>query len=1175
MIENTTNLSISPSQDVLSEGHDYVNISCNSAEIGFGFFNITNLTISSVVFHMCGGHPSSKVVKYVNETDQFLYYDSSVIMALFFSHCYNIKLHNTSTSLDLNLSHEPRVRQLQFVGVNLCGDSEIKTTIPDDTSEEGGNNSMAFFVYFTDTAILTPTLLCKLKITVSINGLTSSDHDWLWYYARLTMSDRVKLDYFSDLTVFLTQSFLVFVDLKLKPMHTPRDKSGLSTRAKVVFVNSDTVSQVNLQGYEQTNQLCSDNSETSMPISLYVLFYETSDFISSVTDILHPMRIHDTAFKDYQADDDVLVVQKFTGKLSHQVSLHNVSWCNNNNALPVQLLAQNLANSSLAPGELYLNMNNTFAHGNFFYLHHDTFLTSKCVMCFSHIKQISMTGTNYFAENGGGTVIKLVASELAVSGNLTIMDGHAYQGGGISMDLLSTLALEEPLVAGFYNNIADQGSAIYSSNDQYRYTGMSAIQIRPDKKYSLANVTSINISVYFNNNFESVIYRSFYGPHFRSIRKQISPNLLFNRTTWDSDRSQYAYTTLIDTILHMDRIDKYTSMFNGFCIQPHQQKWECGYLDNISLPDHRRLCEAPLFGSTVIYPAQTAFYVHFSHPNYLLVAVYCYNGHSLPPKYNVMCSSDNTSTLSCKFTYPPDKGGYYMAVLRDLNMDLNYNGLPIFQFNVSDCPLGFSLNNESCDCNNKLTSHGYRCDIDTETITSPPGYWTGVEEREDADLFLFDDLCLPDYCNKSKRDFHLTDDPAEACLGNRTGVLCGECKENYSVVFGSDTCYDHCTDVYLVTIPAYVLAGLLLVFLLFTLRITVATGTINGLIFYANVLGLVLDQLTEDKAQNSSYVAFVRVFISLLNLDLGFPLCFYEEMTMAGKVGFQFLFPVYLWSIVVMLILLSKCSIRLSELISKSSVQVLVTLFYLSFSKLLSTIIVIFSGSTISVIKGPGNYTSRIVWYYDGHDYGSNTHAILLALAVAFTLLFLFPYALLVTFSSLLLRFRIVNRFQNFIDAYGGPFKDKWRFWFGLRLWITILLFGLNGVLQGTNTNLMFIVIIVTVVSFTFLQNFIRPFKNSFIGALDLFFMVNYTLLVTSTEGIFPWMYIFMTASAVLATVLIVVGHLFALSDTFRAKCVNMLPQERNDYQYHEVMQDDDEDMDLFAAAEDRVQDTY
>ena len=50
------------------------------------------------------------------------------------------------------------------------------------------------------------------------------------------------------------------------------------------------------------------------------------------------------------------------------------------------------------------------------------------------------------------------------------------------------------------------------------------------------------------------------------------------------------------------------------------------------------------------------------------------------------------------------------------------------------------------------------CDIDTETITSPPGYWTGLEERSLVDSY--------------KRDSHLTDDPAEACLGNHnTSVL--------------------------------------------------------------------------------------------------------------------------------------------------------------------------------------------------------------------------------------------------------------------------------------------------------------------------------------------------------------------------------------------------------------------
>ena len=934
---------------------------------------------------------------------------------------------------------------------------------------------------------------------------------------------------------------------------------------------------------------------------LDVVFHETSQFSADVMDVLHPLLIHDTAFALYYqkvAGDHLLTFRKISGKLSHRVSFSNVSLCNNSllsfsnvfesySLLKAENLVKEKGNqlSLETTGELYLSFENIFMHNNF-YIDSSRYKTYLCLVCFSHIKEITMTGTNYFAGNAGGTVIGLVASELAVSGNLTIMDGYAFQGGGISMDGLSTLAFQEPLVAGFYNNSADQGSAIYSPIPQNKQYSMSGIQLRPEFNYLLNNITSINISLHFDDNLEGMAQLSLFAPLFSFFGNQLSPNLLFQNKTWDSDRSQYAYMTLIDAVLHMNDIDKFSSLSNGLCIQPHQQKWECGYLDSI-IKDYElpwELCSVQTLGSTVVYPGQRAFSVHYFHMNQLLDTGYCDGYLKFKPyRYSSIKIFGDTSTLSFEFPFSPavdDAAKYFVVVFTDV--DIGIFNLPVFQFNISDCPPGFYLKKDICVCDGKLTSHGYGCDIDTVSFTSPSGYWTGLEDSETGDVqILFDESCHPNYCDSDKQDFYLTDDPrpAEACFGNRTGVLCGECKENYSVVFGSDTCYNHCTDVYLLTFPAYTLAGLLLVFLLFALRITVATGAINGLIFYANVLGLVLDQLTEDRVQNSNYVAFVRVFISLLNLDLGFPLCFYEGMTTAGKVGFQFLFPVYLWSIVVILVLLSKCSVQLSELVSKSSVQVLATLFYLSFSKLLSTVIVVFSSSTISVIKGPGNYTSRLVWYYDGHDYGSSTHAIILALAVVFTVLFLFPYALLVTFSSLLLRFRIVNKFKPFIDAYSGPFKNKWRFWFGLRLWITILLFCLNGALQGTNANAMFIVIIITLVSFVFLQNLVRPFKNRFIGALDLFFMVNYMLLVTSyfwARGIFWWVYFLLTATAVFITVVIVVGHMFALSKfNCRAKCIDCLQhlaEERRDY---EELQDAQDDVDLFAAAENRVQDTY
>ena len=814
LIENTTNLSISPSQDVLSEGHDYVTISCSITYTGFGFFNITNLAVDLVMFDKCSGYSSIEAVKYVNERSQFLYYDGFVRMVLFFSHCYSIQLHNVLTS--------------QFiVGVNLCGDSKIVTQIVTQPP-----TTMTMLVYFTDTALV-PLLprTCNLNITTNT-----------MYYGRaeLKLGDKVLVDGYSGFTLFLTQSFAVNVDLKMGA----NGRNGKSIDALVVFMNSGTASRVSYQGYDQPST-CSNSAA-----SLRVLFYETSDFNSSVADnTKFPMWIHDTAFTGYEVFEDVLVIQKFTGKLSQHVTLDNISWCNIQ-GYSALLVAQNLAaNPSLQTvGTLYLSLNNMYAWNNLFYIRdrYNNFLQTSstlCLMYFTNIQYISLTGTNYFAENGGGTVIKLVASELAVSGNLTIMDGYAYQGGGISIDDLSTLILEEPLVAGFYNNIADQGSTIFAPAKRNNFLVNSNIQLRPDRKYSLANVTSIKISLYFSNSTE--IHSSFYAPLFSYFGSQTSPNFLFDRTTWDPDRSQFAYTTLIDTILHMDRMDKYTSLYNGLCIHLRGKDWDCGYMDQLDKQGY--MC--PGLHNTTVYPGQTAFSVTLHTNDHYEYTVACCNVACFDDTRYIRHSISTSNNVNMKhfwFQVSPASvsSDYHVVLIRDGEHDAGISG-SILQFNFSDCPPGFSLRNGSCVCDSKLVSHVYSCDIDTEGFVGPPGYWTGLAGH----TLIFDGLCHPNYCDSDKLDFHLTDDPAEACLGNRTGVLCGECKENYSVVFGSDTCYDHCTDMYLLTIPLYALAGLLLVFLLFVLRITVATGTINGPIFYANVLGLILDKLTENRVQ--------------------------------------------------------------------------------------------------------------------------------------------------------------------------------------------------------------------------------------------------------------------------------------------------------------------------------------
>ena len=400
-----------------------------------------------------------------------------------------------------------------------------------------------------------------------------------------------------------------------------------------------------------------------------------------------------------------------------------------------------------------------------------------------------------------------------------------------------------------------------------------------------------------------------------------------------------------------------------------------------------------------------------------------------------------------------------------------------------------------------------------------------------------------------------------------------------------------CTDLYLLTLPVYAVAGLLLVTVLFTLRLTVATGTVNGIIFYANTLSLVMDQLTE--SSHGGLQTTQVVIISLLNLDLGFPLCLYNGMTTAAKVGFQFVFPIYLWSIVIGMIVMSKYSIKLSNFISNSSVQVLATLLYLSFAKLLRTVIDIASLSKIHSVTLTHHASSKIyyygsndeaaVWYYNGEAYGQGIHGLLLAVAVAFIALYLLPYSILTTFSHWLMRFRLFNRLRPFIDAYGGPFKDKWRFWFGLRLCLVVVLFSVDGGLQGTNTKSMLIIHFIVILSFILFQVWTHPYKNRFVELLDTFLMTNYWLIIASYfllgTSAFSTTYKLLVSSAILILVFVFPYRFWCWLQ--RKFFTNI--KFRYFYQHGMILsneEDDnegDDDMYLFQAAEERdhIPDTY
>lgn len=233
-------------------------------------------------------------------------------------------------------------------------------------------------------------------------------------------------------------------------------------------------------------------------------------------------------------------------------------------------------------------------------------------------------------------------------------------------------------------------------------------------------------------------------------------------------------------------------------------------------------------------------------------------------------------------------------------------------------------------------------------------------------------------------------------------------------------------------------------------------------------------------------------------------------------------------------------------------------------------------------------YETSTVWYYGGMYYGQGAHSWLL-MPTALTVFFILPFIIILTFSYCFMGFRITNKFRPFLDAYGGPFKDKWRFWFGLRLWIMAVLLFVDGTLQGNSSNTMLFSHLVIIFVFVLIQSHVRPFRNQLVGALDTFFMLNYWLIILFylqseiSKSIFSIAYIFLLSFAIFVLVLIVVFHFlynwvylkklpfFALLKT---KLSNKLKKN-----YDVVINNEGEnsDEDLFEAAEvrDHIADTY
>ena len=168
------------------------------------------------------------------------------------------------------------------------------------------------------------------------------------------------------------------------------------------------------------------------------------------------------------------------------------------------------------------------------------------------------------------------------------------------------------------------------------------------------------------------------------------------------------------------------------------------------------------------------------------------------------------------------------------------------------------------------------------------------------------------------------------------GWLCGQCKEGYNIVFGITDCYQCSNTLHsALAISFGILGGIVYVLVLFSLRLTIDLGTLGGFIFWLNNIWPYNVSLFE-VGNKTKLLQYIGYLLTSIKYQWNIPVCITNNLNQPEMTTLLYFFPLYLWAIVAAIVLISQCSTRIANLTVGSSVQVLVTLMYISYPDLLS-----------------------------------------------------------------------------------------------------------------------------------------------------------------------------------------------------------------------------------------------
>lgn len=179
-------------------------------------------------------------------------------------------------------------------------------------------------------------------------------------------------------------------------------------------------------------------------------------------------------------------------------------------------------------------------------------------------------------------------------------------------------------------------------------------------------------------------------------------------------------------------------------------------------------------------------------------------------------------------------------------------------------------------------------------------------------------------------------------------------------------------------------------------------------------------------------------------------------------------------------------------------VPILATLFFISYAKILRTIIAALSVTSLEYADG-----SYRVWVYDGNiRYCTGKHVPLFLTALFFLLFLFLPYTLFLFLGQWLPRlkwkgFSWINgpKVRWFLDAHHAPYVLQHRYWTGLLLLVRCIVFLIIAVYGRDKAVSLLVVTVAALALVTTSLLTGGVYKSRFVGAVEAFFFLNLGVL--------------------------------------------------------------------------------